>query len=160
MPSAIHIVGDDFRTRQPICQPLNGVFGNTHGASVHIDGTKSRWPKLVTCALRRRNSLRMAIQVWPEAWPRYCLRARTAHPTQKQETVETASLTSPSQLPPNLISWRDQILAAFYKERLVFKELSTRAKARPQDSSVPRRGFRNHLHERERQRIDSFQLEA
>jgi len=102
----------------------------------------------------------MAIQVWPEAWPRYCLRDRIAHPTQKQETVETASLTSPSQLPPNLISWRDQILAAFCKERLVFKELSTRAKARPQDSSVPRRGFRNHLRERERQRIDSFQLEA
>ncbi len=90
-------------------------------------------------ALRLRNSLHVAIQVWRGAWHRDCLRDRTAHPTQKEETGGTVSLSSPSQLPrihrhnsahteqsaekafltfpsqfsPKVISWRDEMLAAF-----------------------------------------------
>ena len=97
---AAEIVSDDLPTRQSICQAaLNRGFGNTRDASVHADGAKSRFPKRVACALRGRNSSRVAIQVWRGAWRRYCLRERTAHPTQKEETGETASLTSPSRLP-------------------------------------------------------------
>jgi len=53
--------------RQPICQAaFNGEFGNSRDASVHADGAKSRFPKRVARALRRRNSLRMATQLGAE----------------------------------------------------------------------------------------------
>jgi hypothetical protein len=134
------IGGDNPPTRQPICHvALNGEFGNNRDASVRADGTKSRLPKQMACALRPRNSSRVAIQAWRGAWRLYCLRDRTAHPTQKEETGETGSPSSPSQLaqihrrnsahieqsaktaflifpsqlPPIFISWRDQMLAAF-----------------------------------------------
>jgi hypothetical protein len=43
-------------TRQTIrLFALNGEFGNTRDASVHGEGTKSRWPKRVGHALQRRN---------------------------------------------------------------------------------------------------------
>jgi hypothetical protein len=87
-------------TRQPICQvALNGEFGNTRDASVHADGTKSRLPKRVARALRRRNSLRKAIQLWGVARSCYGFRDCTAHPTQKEETGGTAPLSSPSHIP-------------------------------------------------------------
>src|SRR6266702_4786962 len=58
--------------RQPICQAaFNGEFGNSRDASVHADGAKSRCPKRVAGALRRRNSLHMAIQIGVRACPRY-----------------------------------------------------------------------------------------
>jgi hypothetical protein len=86
-------------TRQPICQvALNGEFGNTRDASVHADGTKSRLPKRVAPALRRRNSLRTAIQLWGMARSCYGFRDCTAHPTQEEETGGTAPLSSPSQI--------------------------------------------------------------
>jgi hypothetical protein len=47
----------------------------------------------------------MAIQVSRGVWRRYCLRDRIAHPTRKQETGETASLTLPLQFPE--IHWRN-----------------------------------------------------
>ena len=97
---------------------LNGECGNSRDASVHADAAKSRFPKWVALALRRRNSSRTATEVWRAAWPRYYLRDRTAHPTQKQEAGETAFLTSPSQFPPDLISWRDEILAVFTSHAL------------------------------------------
>src|SRR5437899_12728009 len=42
---------------------LNGEFGNSRDASVHADGAKSKFPKRVARALRRRNSLRVATQI-------------------------------------------------------------------------------------------------
>lgn len=78
---------------------LNGEFGNTRDASVHGDGTKSRWPKRVAHALRRRNSLRMAIQLWGMARSCSGFRDCTAHPMQKEETGGTAPLSSPSHIP-------------------------------------------------------------
>src|SRR5438309_11511012 len=89
---AIHTASDHFRTRQPICQAaFSGEFGNSRDASGQADGAKSRFPKRVARALRLRNSLHVAIQVWREAWRRDCLRDRTAHPTQKEETGGTVS---------------------------------------------------------------------
>src|SRR3982751_318567 len=79
---------------------LTGEFGNTRDASVRGDGTKSRWPKRVARALRRRNSLRMAIQLWRGDRSCYGFRDCTAHPTQKEETDATAPLGSPSPIPP------------------------------------------------------------
>jgi hypothetical protein len=126
-------------TGQPICQvALNGEFGNIRDASVHADGTKSKLPKRVARALRRRNSLRAAIQLWGVVRSCYGFRDRTEHPTPKDETGGTAPLsspshisqvhrrhsahteqsaeitflTSPSQFPPHFISWCDQMLAA------------------------------------------------
>jgi len=42
---------------------FNGEFGNSRGASLHAGDAKSRFPKRMACALRGRNSSRMAIQV-------------------------------------------------------------------------------------------------
>jgi hypothetical protein len=42
---------------------FNGEFGNSRDASVHADGAKSKFPKRVARALRRRNSLHMAMQI-------------------------------------------------------------------------------------------------
>jgi hypothetical protein len=47
------------------CQvALNDEFGNTRDASVRADGTKSRLPKRAARALRRKNLLSTAIQIW------------------------------------------------------------------------------------------------
>ena len=79
-----------------MCQiAINGEFGNTHDASVHGSGTKSRWPKRVARALRRRNSSRTAIQLWEVARSCYGFRDCTAHPTQKDGTDGTAPPGSP-----------------------------------------------------------------
>ncbi len=87
-------------TREAICRvALNGEFGNTRDASVHADGTKSRLPKRVARALRRRNPLRTAIELWGAARSCYGFRDCTAHPTQKEETGGTAPLSSPSHIP-------------------------------------------------------------
>src|SRR5262249_47547364 len=48
---------------------INGEFGSSGDASVHADGAKSRFPKRMACALRQRNSLRVAIQIWGGARP-------------------------------------------------------------------------------------------
>ena len=120
------IVRDCFPIRQPICQAaLNDEFGNSRDASVHADGAKSRFPKR---ALRLRNSLRMATQIYGP------------HSAETEQRGETGSLTSPSQLSQiyrphsvqtergetaslislsrrsNFISWRDQMLAVFFDE--------------------------------------------
>ena len=49
--------------------------------------------------MRRRNSLRMAIQLWGVARSCHGYRDCTAHPTQKEETGGTAPLSSPSHIP-------------------------------------------------------------
>ena len=69
---------------------LNGEFGNSRDASVHADGAKSRFPKRVARALRRRNSLRVAMQIWGGA--RYCCRFRGCgpHSAQTEQGGETA----------------------------------------------------------------------
>ena len=79
-------------TQQPICQAgLNGEYGNDRDASVHADGAKSRLLKRAACTLRRRNSLRMAIQLWDKARSCYGFPDCTAHPTQKEEADGTGS---------------------------------------------------------------------
>jgi hypothetical protein len=84
--------------RQPICQAaFNGEFGNSRDASVHADGAKSRFPKRVARALRRRNSLRMAIQIGGRACPCYRFRDCGPHSAQTEQSRETASLISLSQ---------------------------------------------------------------
>src|SRR6266496_3876072 len=81
--------------RQPICQAaFNGEFGNSGDASVHADGAKSRFPKRVARALRQRNSLRVAMQVWGGASPRCRFHDCGPHSTQTERSGETASLTS------------------------------------------------------------------
>jgi hypothetical protein len=81
--------------RQPICQAaFNGEFGNSRDASVHADGAKATFPKRVARALRRRNSLRMAIQIWDGARPYYRFRDYGPHSAQTEQGGETASLTS------------------------------------------------------------------
>jgi hypothetical protein len=80
---------------EPICQAaFNGEFGNSGDASVHADGAKSRFPKRVARALRERNSLRVAMQVWGGACP--CCRFHDCgpHSAQTERSGETASLTS------------------------------------------------------------------
>src|SRR5438876_8335954 len=76
---------------------LNGEFGNSRDASVHADGAKSRFPKRVARALRRRNSLRMAIQIWGAACPCYRFRDCGPHSAQTEQSGETALLISLSQ---------------------------------------------------------------
>ena len=89
--------------RQPICQAaFNGEFGNSRDASVHADGAKSRCPKRVAGALRRRNSLHMAIQIGVRACPRYRFHDCGPHSAQTEQGGETASLISLSQRPPIL----------------------------------------------------------
>ncbi len=78
---------------------FNGELGNSHDASVDADGTKSRLPKLVARASRRRNSLRTAIQLWGVARSCYGFRDCTEHPMQKEETDGTGPLRSPSHVP-------------------------------------------------------------
>ena len=77
---------------------LNDDFGNARDASVYGDGTKSKWPKRVAHALRRRNSFRMAIQLLGVARNCYGFRDCLSHPTQKGDTGGTASLSSPSPI--------------------------------------------------------------
>jgi hypothetical protein len=142
----------------------------------------------VARALRLRNSLRVAIQVWRGAWRRDCLRDRTAHPRQKEETGGTISVSSPSQLPrihrhnsahteqsaetafltfpsqfsPKVISWRDEMLAASTRNG-EFRNDFLRAKARPRDFSVLWTGSFAMISMRERggtKRILASQLEA
>src|SRR5947207_3601576 len=77
------------------CQAaFNGEFGNSGDASAHADGAKSRCPKRVARALRRRNSLYMASQIWGGARPRYRFGDRGPHSAQTEQSGETASLTS------------------------------------------------------------------
>ena len=91
--------------RQPVCHAaFNGEFGNSRDASVHADDAKSRCPKRVAGALRRRNSLHMAIQIWVRACPRYRFGDCGPHSAQTEQGGETASLISLSQRPP--ISFR------------------------------------------------------
>src|SRR5207244_6372454 len=88
----LEIVGDDLPTQQPICQAgLNGEYGNDRDASVHADGAKSRLLKRAACTLRRRNSLRMAIQLWDKARSCYGFPDCTAHPTQEEADDGTGS---------------------------------------------------------------------
>src|SRR5947207_14894898 len=69
------------------CQAVfNGEFGNSRDASVHADGAKSRCPKRVARALRRRNSLHMAIQIWGRDRPRYRFGDRGTPSTPTQHT--------------------------------------------------------------------------
>ena len=85
--------------RQPICQAaFNGESGNNGDASVHADGAKSRCPKRVAGALRRRNSLRTAIQTWGGVCPGYQYRDCCPHSAHTEQSGETAPLTFPSQL--------------------------------------------------------------
>jgi len=79
--------------RQPICQAaFNGEFGNSGDASVHADGAKSRFPKRVARALRQRNSLRVAMQVW--GGPRCRFHDCGPHSAQTERSGETALLIS------------------------------------------------------------------
>jgi hypothetical protein len=73
---------------------FNGESGNSGDASVHADGAKSRFPKRVARALRQRNSLRVAMQVWGGACP--CCRFHDCGPhfVQTERSGETASLIS------------------------------------------------------------------
>jgi len=73
---------------------LNREFGNSRDASVHADGAKSRFPKRVARALRRRNPLHMAIQIWGGACPCYHFGDCGPHSAQAEQSGETASLTS------------------------------------------------------------------
>jgi hypothetical protein len=77
---------------------FNGELGNSRDASVDADGTKSMLPKSVAHALRRRNSLRTAIQLWGMGRSCYAFRDSTAHSTKKEETGGTATLSSPSHI--------------------------------------------------------------
>src|SRR5262249_58495847 len=59
---------------------------------------KSRFPKRMACALRQRNSLRVAIQIWGGARPCYRFRdCGRPHSAQREQSGGTASLISPSQ---------------------------------------------------------------
>src|SRR5947207_10972068 len=65
------------------CQAaFNGEFGNSRDASVHADGAKSKFPKRVARALRRRNSLRVATQIGGGAC--LCFRFRDCGPHSAQ----------------------------------------------------------------------------
>jgi hypothetical protein len=83
-----------FSARSFVSAVFNGEFGNSRDASVHTDGAKSRCPKRVARALRRRNSLHMAIQIWGGACPRYHFGDCGPHSAQTEQSGETASLTS------------------------------------------------------------------
>jgi len=76
---------------------FNGEFGNSRDASVHADGAKSRFPQRVARALRRRNSLRVAMQIGGGgvgACPGCRFRGCGPHFAQTEQGDETASLTS------------------------------------------------------------------
>jgi hypothetical protein len=70
---------------------LNGEFGNSRDASVHADDAKSRFPKRVATALRRRNSLRMAMQIGARARPCYRFRDCGPNSAQAEQNGETVS---------------------------------------------------------------------
>jgi hypothetical protein len=87
-----------FLRRQPICQAaFNGEFGNSGDASVHADGAKSKFQKRVARALRLRNSLSMATQIW--CGVRHCDRFRDygPHSAQTEQRGETVLLIAPSR---------------------------------------------------------------
>jgi hypothetical protein len=81
------------------CQAVfKGESRNSGDAIVQSDVAKSRCPKRVARALRRRNSLHMAIQIWGRTRPRYRFGDRGPHSAQTEQSGETASLTSLWQL--------------------------------------------------------------
>ena len=82
-----------------VCQAsFNGEFCNNRDASVHSDGSKSRFPKRVARALRGRNSLRVAMQIGGGACACYLFRDCGPRSAQTEQSGETASLIS--------LSWR------------------------------------------------------
>ena len=83
-----------FSARSFVSAVFNGEFGNSRDASVHTDGAKSRCPKRVARALRRRNSLHMAIQIWGGACPRYHFGDCGPNSAQAEQSDETVSLIS------------------------------------------------------------------
>jgi len=70
---------------------LNGELGNSRDASVHADDAKSRFPRRVATALRRRNSLRMAMQIGGRARPCYRFRDCGPNSAQAEQSGETVS---------------------------------------------------------------------
>jgi hypothetical protein len=154
------MVSDSFaNTATDLSVALNGEFGNTRDASVHADGTKSRLPKRVARALRRRNSLRTAIQLWGVVRSCYGFRDCTAHPTQKEQTSGTAPLSSPSHIPQvhrrNSAHTEQSAETTFLTSPSQFPPISFRGATKywpcPQTLVFYRRGeFRSDLHARER----------
>jgi hypothetical protein len=113
----------------------------------------------VARALRRRNSLRTAIQLWGVARSCYGFRDCTAHPTQKEETSGTAPLSSPSHIPQvhrrNSAHTEQSAETTFLTSPSQFPPISFRGATKcwpcPQTLVFYRRGeFRSDLHARER----------
>jgi hypothetical protein len=133
---------------QPTCQAaLNGEFGNTRDARMHADGAKSRFPKRAVWALRRRNSLRMAIQSWGGA--RNCCRFRDCgpHSAQTEQAGETAlliCLSQPSQFHfaarPNVGSVysrsHDAVIRTYDEAGNVVEHMSTRGISKSGESAL------------------------
>ena len=98
------VVESRFAGGNRFCQvAFNGESGNSRDASVHADGAKSRFPKRMASALRRRNSLRVAMQIGTEgggACPCRRFHDCCPHFAQTEQNGETALLISLSQRSP------------------------------------------------------------